>query len=63
MSCNQSCVWFQIYSNFDSAKNKPIVKILCNRRDKGIKDISQEIKDNCEYYKTKKDIEGNWKNG
>lgn len=61
MRCNKSCIYYQVYEETNHTKNKPRVRIVCDYKDKLIKNISDTERHNCTHYKTKEDINENWR--
>lgn len=56
MKCNNSCVYYVILGGTNLTKDKPVIKILCDYREKCIKNISDQERHNCPHYKSKEDI-------
>lgn len=61
MRCNKSCIYYQVYEETNHIKNKPRVRIVCDYKDKLIKNISDTERHSCTHYKTKEDINKNWR--
>jgi hypothetical protein len=55
MNCS-TCIWFQVYGfNYNN------IKLICNKKEKYLPDVPEAEKCNCKDYKSKEDIEKDWK--
>jgi hypothetical protein len=61
MKCNNSCIYYAIISGINPIKDATVIKIMCDYHGEFIKNLPDEKRCNCCYYKTKEDVKYQYK--
>lgn len=56
MKCNNQCIYYAIISGTNVVKDRPSIKIMCDYQGEYIKNIPDNTRCDCPYYKTKDEV-------